>query len=62
MYVAQWSDRAKGDYGNDFAGSDVDLSLGYVYNGEDEDSYLLHWAAPPAAGYDFLQTRRPNDS
>ena len=40
MYVAQWSDPDLGDYGNDFAGSDVDLSLGYVYNGEDEDSYF----------------------
>lgn len=56
MYVAQWSDPDLGDYGDDFAGSDVGLSLGYVYNGQQEDSHYTGFGlAPPAAGYDFLQ-------
>ncbi|MDA0336653.1 MAG: hypothetical protein O2782_15935 [bacterium] len=56
MYFAQWSDPDLGDYGDDFAGSDVDLSLGYVYNGQQDDShYTAFNLAPPAAGYDFLQ-------
>ena len=56
MYVAQWSDPDLGDYGDDFAGSDVGLSLGYVYNGSDSDSHFSSFGlAPPAAGYDFLQ-------
>jgi hypothetical protein len=56
MYVAQWSDPDLGDYGDDFAGSDVGLSLGYVYNGQDDDSHFTSFGlAPPASGYDFLQ-------
>ena len=56
MYVAQWSDPDLGDFGDDFAGSDVDLSLGYVYNGSDIDSHYADFGlAPPAVGYDFLQ-------
>ncbi|MBI2503344.1 MAG: T9SS type A sorting domain-containing protein [Candidatus Latescibacteria bacterium] len=56
MYFAQWSDPDLGDFGDDFAGSDVDLSLGYVYNSITEDShYQAFDLAPPAAGYDFLQ-------
>ncbi len=56
MYFAQWSDPDLGDYGDDFVGCDVDLSLGYVYNSTDRDPhYLAYGLAPPAAGYDFLQ-------
>jgi len=56
MYFAQWSDPDLGDYGDDFVGCDVDLSLGYVYNSTDRDShYQAFNLAPPAAGYDFLQ-------
>ncbi|HJN30697.1 MAG TPA: hypothetical protein QF604_22550, partial [Candidatus Latescibacteria bacterium] len=56
MYVAQWSDPDLGDFGDDFAGSDVELSLGYVYNGQADDSHYVGFGlAPPAAGYDFLQ-------
>ena len=43
-------------FGDDFAGSDVELSLGYVYNGQADDSHYVGFGlAPPAAGYDFLQ-------
>lgn len=56
MYIAQWSDPDLGDYGDDFAGSDVGLSLGYVYNGQEDDSHYVGFGlAPPAVGYDFLQ-------
>lgn len=56
MYFSQWSDPDLGDFGDDFAGADVDLSLGYVYNSNDNDSHYVGFGlAPPAAGYDFLQ-------
>ncbi|MFA6110997.1 MAG: T9SS type A sorting domain-containing protein [Candidatus Latescibacterota bacterium] len=56
MYFAQWSDPDLGDAGDDFAGCDVGLSLGYVYNSTDRDAkYQAFNLAPPAAGYDFLQ-------
>ena len=56
MYFAQWSDPDLGDYGDDFAGADVGLSLGYVYNSTDHDhTYDFFGLAPPAVGYDFLQ-------
>ena len=56
MYFAQWSDPDLGDYGDDFAGSDVGLSLGYVYNSTNHDhSFDFFGLAPPAVGYDFLQ-------
>ncbi|MEW6750288.1 MAG: T9SS type A sorting domain-containing protein [Candidatus Latescibacterota bacterium] len=56
MYFAQWSDPDLGDYSDDYAGCDTELSLGYVYNSTDHDShYDAFDLAPPAAGYDFLQ-------
>ena len=56
MYVAQWSDPDLGDGGDDLAGSDVDLSLGYVYNASNDDfRYSDFQLPPPAVGYDFLQ-------
>jgi hypothetical protein len=56
MYFAQWADPDVGDYGDDFAGSDIGLSLGYAYNGQESDSHYDGFGlAPPAVGYDFLQ-------
>jgi len=57
MYFAQWSDPDLGDYMDDFVGSDIDLSLGYVYNGNVLDGVFdgVHDMAVPAGGYDFLQ-------
>ncbi len=56
MYFAQWADPDVGDFGNDFAGADTSLSLGYGYNAEAEDvRYQAFDLAPPAVGYDFLQ-------
>jgi len=53
-YVNMWSDPdLGGDAGDDFAGCDTTLSLGFIYNGDDQDpsygSYI------PSAGFDFLQ-------
>ena len=56
MYFSQWSDPDLGDFGDDFAGCDVELGLGYSYNSTSEDSrYADFDLAPPAVGYDFLQ-------
>ena len=56
MYFAQWSDPDLGDFGDDYAGADVGLSLGYVYNSTDQDRGFAGFGlAPPAVGYDFLQ-------
>ena len=56
MYFSQWSDPDLGDYGDDFVGCDVGLSLGFVYNAFESDSHYDPFGlAPPAAGYDFLQ-------
>lgn len=68
MYLAQWSDVDLGDAGDDLAGCDTLLSLGYVYNGNRVDaSYADFSLPPPASGYDFLQgplvyTGNPADS
>lgn len=56
MYLCQWSDPDLGDSGDDYAGCDVTLSLGYVYNSTTQDKeYRKFSIAPPAAGFDFLQ-------
>jgi hypothetical protein len=56
MYLSQWSDPDLGIFGDDYAGCDVDLSLGYVYNGVARDAtYDDFGLIPPAIGYDFLQ-------
>lgn len=68
MYMAQWSDPDVGDSGNDFAGCDTMLSLGFAYNGLATDPNFSDFSiAPPAGGYDFLQgplvyTGNPNDT
>ncbi len=56
MYIAQWSDPDLGNAGDDIAGCDVNLSMGFVYNGQAIDSeYRGFRLPPPAIGYDFLQ-------
>ncbi|MCX6138327.1 MAG: hypothetical protein NTV54_12620, partial [Ignavibacteriales bacterium] len=68
MYMCQWSDPDLGDSGDDFAGCDTNLSMGFVYNSKTLDKeYRKFNIAPPAAGYDFLQgpikrTGSANDS
>ncbi len=59
MYVGQWSDPDLGNYGDDLVGCDVDLSMGFVWNGNDVDDHFAELnLAPPAAGYDFFQGPR----
>ncbi len=68
MYIVQWADPDVGNSGDDFAGCDTSLNLGYAYNsGAVDATYLTKNLAPPAVGYDFLQgvstfTGNPNDS
>ncbi len=68
MYIVQWADPDVGFSGDDFAGCDTTLGLGYAYNSTYNDAvYLAIGSAPPAVGYDFLQgvsqfTGNPADS
>ena len=55
-YVSMWADPDLGDAGNDYAGCDTTLDLGYCYNGVPSDgAYDEFGLAPPAFGYDFFQ-------
>ncbi len=53
-YIGIFSDPDLGNATDDFVGSDPELGLGYVYNGDsnDENGY---GTTPPALGYDFFQ-------
>ncbi len=51
-YLSIFSDPDLGDAGDDYVGVDTTLSLGYVYNADDNDGV---YGTPPAAGYDFFQ-------
>lgn len=68
MYVVQWADPDNGDSGDDLAGCDSTLSLGYCYNGYTIDAKYNALGMPaPASGYCFLQgpsrfTGNPADS
>lgn len=56
LYIVQWSDGDVGDAGDDFAGSDSVLSLGFEYNSTPSDAkYAAKGMAAPAVGYAFLQ-------
>jgi len=62
MYVCQWSDPDNGQSGDDFAGCDTTLSLGYVYNASSLDAtYSGAGYPPPAGGYDFFTGPRVPD-
>ncbi len=54
MYLSYWTDDDMGNAGDDFVGCDTSLSLGYTYNGDndDEDNYGVN---PPAVGHMLLQ-------
>jgi hypothetical protein len=55
LHVCQWSDPDNGESGDDFAGCDTTLSLGYVYNANASDATYAAAGYPPAAGgYDFF--------
>ena len=56
MYISQWADVDIGAAGDDFAGCDTTLNLGYAYNSNHGDfTYESAGFVPPAVGYDFLQ-------
>ncbi|SUZ86467.1 uncharacterized protein METZ01_LOCUS39321 [marine metagenome] len=57
VYFTQWSDPDLGTYTDDYVGCDIDLSFGYVYNGNRLDGVFngIYGLACPAGGYDFLQ-------
>jgi len=57
VYFTQWSDPDLGTYTDDYVGCDVDLSLGYVYNGNVLDGVFdgIYNMSVPAGGYDFFQ-------
>jgi hypothetical protein len=52
-YVSQWSDPDLGGFTDDLVGCDTTLSVGYVYNADNNDA--VYGATPPCVGYDFLQ-------
>ncbi|KAA3657238.1 MAG: T9SS C-terminal target domain-containing protein [Calditrichaeota bacterium] len=55
MYFCQWSDPDLGSFGDDFAGCDTTLSLGFAYNSSSTDAtYSKAGLVPPAGGYDFF--------
>ncbi len=51
-YVSLFVDADLGDAVDDWIGSDTTLSMGYVYNGDNDDSV---YGAPPAQGYHVVQ-------
>ncbi len=56
VFVAQWSDSDIGKTGDDLAGCDTVLNMGYTYNGYPEDQEFQKFnLPPPAVGYDLLQ-------
>ena len=52
-YISIWNDPDLGDAGDDFAGCDTNLNLGYVYNGDDDD--FAYGQNSPAVGFKLLQ-------
>ena len=62
-YISVWSDPDLGDAGDDFAGCDTSLNLGYVFNGDDDDA--TYGESIPAIGFKLLQgpivDSSPND-
>jgi hypothetical protein len=54
MYLGYWSDTDLGFAQDDFTGCDTALSLGYTYNGDNNDEGF-YGVNPPSVGYDFFQ-------
>ncbi len=63
-YFGEWVDADLGNYSDDYVGCDVDHSLGYCYNGDDDDEGVLGYGVnPPSVGVDFFEGpfADPND-
>ena len=60
-YFGQWVDPDVGNYQDDYIGCDVELGLGYCYNGDDNDEsdplqgVNGYGQNPPAVGVDFFR-------
>ena len=55
-YISMWSDVDLGDANDDLPGCDTTLSLGYVYNGDNDDATTHGYGSkPPADGFDFFE-------
>ncbi|MBO6516493.1 MAG: hypothetical protein JJ975_08065, partial [Bacteroidia bacterium] len=55
-YFGQWVDPDLGNYSDDYVGCDVGLSLGFCYNGDDNDEGILGYGLnPPSIGVDFFE-------
>jgi hypothetical protein len=50
VFISLWSDTDLGDGGDDMAGYDSTLNLGYVYNGDEFDGGSRGYGTPPPAG------------
>lgn len=64
-YISLWADPDLGEYTNDLIGCDTVLSMGFCYNGDNNDQQF--GSNPPAVGYDFFQgplefTDNPDDT
>lgn len=62
-FIALWDDPDLGDAGDDLVGCDTTLSLGYCWNGDNND--VTYGSPPPAIGRDFFQgpiTPSPGDT
>jgi len=60
-YFGQWVDADLGNYADDYVGCDVSRSLGYCYNGDEDDEGVLGYGLnPPSVGVDFFEG--PRDS
>ena len=66
VFIGMWSDPDLGDANDDLPGVDTNLSLGYLYNGDNDDGPTPGYGTkPPAVGFDFFQGPKvpsPNDS
>jgi hypothetical protein len=55
-YFGQWVDPDLGNFADDYVGCDVELSLGFCYNGDDNDEGILGYGLnPPSVGVDFFE-------
>ncbi len=54
MYLSYWSDTDMGDANDDYTGCDTMLSIGYTWNGDDDDAGFYN-DKPPALGYKYFQ-------
>lgn len=62
-YMGQWVDADLGNYADDYVGCDVGRSLGYCYNGDDNDEGVLGYGLnPPSIGVDYFEGPKKDDT